>query len=236
MKTEQLEPRYVAEIRANGADRNISGTAIVFNSESRLLGGMFTEIIKPEAATQAFMDSQDIIMVWNHGDENIPMARSKQGKGSLRMVVTATGVEFSFAARNTPQGEEILAAVRAGDVDSCSFSFRVAEDGDNWVQKPDGTYLRTINRFDMVREFSLVNDPAYVETSCRSIAKAATETRTEPPAPPAEPPAPPTPPAEPPAPPTPPAEPPAPPAPDAMEPELEAYYVELEGTISKFTE
>jgi len=233
MNKENLERRYVVELRASAADRTINGTAIVFNKESRLLGGMFTEIIKPEAATQAFMDQQDIIMLWNHEDDEIPMARSRQGSGTLKATVTAEGVNFDFAARNTPNGEEILMAVRDKSVDSCSFSFRVAEDGDKWEQKPDGTYIRTITKFEMIRDFSLVNDPAYVETSCRNMAKAATETRTEPPAPlVVEPPV-----VEPPAPPV--TEPPVvePPAPPVTEPDdIDAYYVELEGIISKFTE
>ena len=229
MKNENLERRYVVELRATGADRTISGTAIVFNKESRLLGGMFTEIIKPEAATQAFMDQQDIIMLWNHEDDQIPLARSKQGAGTLKATVTAEGVNFDFTARNTPNGDEILTAVRDGSVDSCSFSFAVAEDGDKWEQKPDGTYIRTINRFEMVRDFSLVNDPAYVETSCRSIGKAKTEERTEPPAPvPAPEPTPePLP--------TPEPEPTPTPDPEPTD-EIDAYYVELEGVISKFTE
>ncbi len=165
-----IERRSIVNISATD-DRDIKGTAIVFNKESSLLQGMFKEIIKPEAATQDFINRCDIIMVWNHEDQHIPMARSKFGKGTLKIEVTSSGVNFSFKARNTPQGDEILAAVRCGDVDSCSFSFIVPEGGDQWTNKPDGTYLRTVTKFELIRDFSLVNDPAYVEASCRSLDK-----------------------------------------------------------------
>ncbi len=173
-----IEKRYAVELRATGDSRTISGTAIVFNTESQLLGGMFTEIIKPEAVSADLLSKSDILLLFNHEDDDIPLARSKYGKGSLKIAITANGVDFSFDARKTPQGDEILSAVRSGDVDSCSFAFCVADDGDEWFSKPDGTYLRTITKFEEIRDFSLVNSPAYTEATCRSLDKFK-ETRTE---------------------------------------------------------
>ncbi len=43
---ENIEKRYITEIRANEEDRTITGTAIVFNKESELINGQFREIIK----------------------------------------------------------------------------------------------------------------------------------------------------------------------------------------------
>jgi len=232
MKKENIEIRRIVELRASGEGRTISGTAIVFNTESVLLGDLFTEIIEPGAVTLAMLAESDILMLVNHEDEMIPLARSKKGVGTLNIILTATGVDFNFEARKTAQGDEILAAVRAGDMDGMSFAFVVAENGDKWMQKPDGTYLRTITKFELFTDFSIVNGPAYVEASCRSLDKFK-ETRQEPPTPPADPP---TPPAEPP---TPPAEPPTPPAdppaPEPLSPELEAYYAPIEATIAELS-
>lgn len=164
-----FEKRYVVEIRANADDRVISGTAIVFNSESVLIGNQFREVILPEAVTPELIANSNIVMLWNHEDDQIPLARSNKGKGTLKITITSTGVDFSFKARNTPQGEEILAAVRAGDVDACSFAFIIAEGGDSWLSKPDRTYLRTISAFSDLADFSLVNNPAYTEANCRSL-------------------------------------------------------------------
>ena len=166
---ENLEKRYVVELRANAEDRTISGTAIVFNCESVLMGEAFSEIIKPESVTPELIANSNIVMLWNHENGQVPLARSKNGIGTLKITITDTGVDFEFKARNTPQGDEILAAVRAGDVDACSFAFAIAESGDNWMKKPDGTYLRTITAFSAIADFSLVNTPAYTQASCRSL-------------------------------------------------------------------
>lgn len=166
-----IERRSIIQIRSNDSSRKISGTAIVFNKESQLLGGWFTEVILPESVTLELLNSCDILMLWNHNEGDIPLARSKKGKGSLKITLTATGVDFEFEARKTPQGDEVLAAVRAGDVDSCSFAFIVDEEGEDWQSKPEATYLRTIKRFREIKDLSLVNEPAYLETSCRSLDK-----------------------------------------------------------------
>lgn len=175
MNLEKIESRRIVEIRAGqGEDRTISGTAIVFNTESKVIGRWdpFTEIIKPEAVTPELLLNSDILMLFNHEDGDIPMARSKNGKGSLKVTLTATGVDFSFDARKTPQGDEILAAVRSGDVDSCSFAFCVADNGDSYFFKEDGGILRTITAFECICDFSLVNNPAYAEATVRSLDKA----------------------------------------------------------------
>jgi HK97 family phage prohead protease len=164
------EIRYVASVRAGKTDRIISGTAIVFDKESKDLGG-FTEIIKREAVSDELITKSNIVMLFNHDDDMIPLARSKNGTGSLEISVTDTGVDFKFTAKETPIGDEILAAVRSGDVDSCSFAFYVADDGDDWMSKPDGGYLRTITQFEELFDFSLVNNPAYADAQCRSFDK-----------------------------------------------------------------
>ena len=223
-----IERRAIAEIRASAEeDRAISGTAIVFNRESLLLDGMFTEIIRPEAVSQELLDSSDILMLLNHEDDQMPLARRKMGAGTLSAAITESGVDFSFMAKKTPLGEEALQGVRAGDVDSCSFAFRVAEGGDEWVSRPDGTWLRIITKFESLHDFSIVTSPAYIETSVRSLDKVKAieaERRSEPPAPPADPPAP-----------TPDPVPEPEPTPDPDE-EINAYYATFEESVSKFSE
>lgn len=160
-----IEYRQILNLRASN-DRAIRGTSIVFNKESQLLGDWFTEIILPGAVDQALIDSSDILMLYNHAEAMIPLARSKSGKGSLAINITPTGVDFSFSARQTPQGDEILSAVRAGDIDACSFAFRVAED--EWRVNPDGSQLRIIKKIKSLHDFSIVSDPAYLDTSVRN--------------------------------------------------------------------
>lgn len=157
-----IEVRSI-EIRANVEDRTIKGTAIVFNSDSENLGG-FVERISPEAITIEFLDRNDIVMLYNHNQDSGVLARSKNGKGTLKYSVDERGVNFEFEAKNTALGNEVLEGIRNGDYSQCSFAFRVAEGGDKWENR-DGMYLRTINKMEMIRDFSVVTFPAYQATS-----------------------------------------------------------------------
>ena len=160
---ENIEYRNI-EIRANVEDRNIKGTAIVFNSDSENLGG-FIERINPNAITLDFLDHQDIVMLYNHNQDSGILARSKNGKGTLKYSIDERGVNFEFEAKNTTLGNEVLEGIRKGDYSQCSFAFRVADGGDKWENRGDGTYLRTINKMEMIRDFSVVAFPAYQTTS-----------------------------------------------------------------------
>lgn len=164
-----LERRYLnTEIR-NIEDRTIQGTAIVFNSESRDMG--FIETISPDAISQDVIDTQDVVMLYNHDENQGILARRNRGKGTLGISINERGVDFNFKARKgSPLAEEVLSAVNAGDLSACSFAFRVSEGGDTWENR-DGQYYRTINKIDVLRDLSIVSNPAYEETSCRSFEK-----------------------------------------------------------------
>ena len=161
-----FETRTATEIRSNTETGIISGTAIVFNQESNLLGGQFREIIKPEAATEEFLRSQDIVMKFNHQPDSIlARYRSDGQRNSLSFNVDERGVNFSFKAKTKDAG--LLESINAGDINAASFAFRVSPEpkSENWEKRNDGTYLRTISKFDVVKDFSLVIDPAYSATS-----------------------------------------------------------------------
>lgn len=165
MEMNKLEKRVI-ELRVSDdpEDRTIKGTAIVFNSYSELLGGQFREVINPEAVTPELISGSDIVMLYNHNDDFIPLARSKFGKGTLKITIEENGVDFNFKAKRTQLGDEVLEAVRNGDLDSCSFAFVIDEGGDDWEKRDDGSYIRTINRFKSLHDFSIVVNPAYRAT------------------------------------------------------------------------
>ena len=164
------------QIRAAGSiesseNRNISGYAIVFNSRSGKLYDMWTgqyfyETISPEACTQEFVDTQDIRFLRNHNELGTSLARSKQGSGTLKLEVDETGLKFSFSCPETPAGEELLDAIRRGDVDKMSFAFYTANDNITETKNEDGTFERTVNKIDMITEISALDiAPAYDTTS-----------------------------------------------------------------------
>lgn len=150
--------------------RVITGTAIVFNSLSELIseqGLLFNEIIAPEAVTPELIAKSDIVMLYNHEKDAGVLARSKKGTGTLTVIITATGVDFAFEAPCSAIGDNVLESVKRGDLDACSFAFYVAKGGDVWIKQGD-VYLRTINRIELLTDFSIVINPAYTATSCNS--------------------------------------------------------------------
>lgn len=155
----------------DGTDtRTITGTAIVFNSQSELIsekGIMFYETILPEAVTPELIAESDIVMLYNHEKDAGVLARSKKGVGTLTVILTETGVDFWFEAPNSAIGDNILESVKRGDLDACSFAFYVAKGGDSWL-KVGEVYNRTIKAIALLTDFSIVVNPAYTATTCNT--------------------------------------------------------------------
>lgn len=170
----QLEVRSLGnlELRQEGDSRRIEGRAIVFDSPSVDMG--FTEIIKRGAITQELLDSSDIFLNFNHDDNRI-LGRSNCGKGSLNVELREDCVYFSIEAPETSLGDEVLAYLKRGDVNKCSFCFWMSgnDEDETWSKSEDGTITRTINHIAGLHDLSIVWNPAYSETtvSARSLEK-----------------------------------------------------------------
>lgn len=111
--------------------RHIEGYAIVFNSLSNDLGG-FREIIEPTAIDDELIKNSDILCLMNHDIKRGVLARSYQGRGSLKLDIDEHGLHYSFEAPKTALGDEILEGIRRGDISKCSFAFVCGED--NWTK------------------------------------------------------------------------------------------------------
>lgn len=162
----QLSVREAGADASGEPSRTIVGTAIVFNAESEVLddwGYKFREVIKPEAATMEFLDSQDIKMNMLH-DRQLTIARCNKGSGSLRLNVDEKGVNFEFEAPRCDIGERCLEMVRRGDYSGCSFEF-YPQDYD--VEERDGgkDVKITHRKFRSITAITIGLDPAYRQTS-----------------------------------------------------------------------
>ena len=93
----------------------------------------------------------------DHNKDRGVLARSTNGEGSLKLSIDEKGLKYSFEAPNTALGDEILEGIRRGDIRACSFAFTVAEGGDKWEKRANGTYLRTINKVDRLYKMNLRN-------------------------------------------------------------------------------
>lgn len=175
----EKELRYIdnSEIRANAESRDVDGYALLFNTTSRNLGG-FVERIEP-SAMEGVIENSDIMAVLNHDTTRGILARSRFGVGSLTLSVDEKGLRYTFSAPKTALGDECLEYLRRGDITQSSFAFTVRED--SWEKQEDGTYVRTIKRFDKLYDVSPVFEPAYfgTEVKCARFQEVLDEEKAE---------------------------------------------------------
>lgn len=148
-----------------GESRTITGTAIVFNAESNVLddfGVEFREVIKPEAAQMAFLNTQDIKLNLLH-DRQDTIARCKEGRGNMRISVDGKGVNFEVDVPKCDIGDRALEMVRAGVYTGCSFEF-IPEDYEVEERGANKEIRITHKRFKAITAFTLAMDPAYSQT------------------------------------------------------------------------
>ena len=177
-----LEIRNITtEIRSTEENsRKISGLAIPAESRSELLYGEFYETISKDALTEDLINSHDVKLYLNHDSSQGTFARSKFGKGSLRLFVTDRGIEFETELPNTAYGDMLLEGIRRGDFDALSFAF--APEDEEWKDNGDGTYDRTIRSIAFLDEISILScAPAYeaTEVKLRSLENFKEEKRAE---------------------------------------------------------
>ena len=153
------------EIRTEESDvksRIIRGLAIPVGTRSELLQGEFYETID-RSALEDVIERFDIKLYLNHDQSQGTFARSKNGKGSLRLFITDRGLEFETEAPNTAFGDMLLEGIRRHDFDAMSFAF--CPDQETWESNSDGTYNRTIRHIGLIDELSILScAPAYSAT------------------------------------------------------------------------
>lgn len=169
MKDNQKEIRSLRRApEGNAESRTIVGYAIVFDSESRILcdwGGEFVETIERTAVTQELIDNADVKCLFNHNREAL-LARSNQGKGTLKLTIDEVGLRYEFEAPATIDGDKVLELVRRGDIVGSSFAFSCSgEDACRYYEDADGMLHRVVSRITGLYDVSPVIDPAYTETS-----------------------------------------------------------------------
>jgi len=154
---------YEYEMRADNDKGIVEGYALMFNTLSRDLGG-FREQISPEALN-GVIDKSDVLAVYNHNENKGVFARSRYGKGSLHLEADEIGLRYWFKIGKSATHQELAELIDRGDIFSSSFAFTVAEEGEKWEKRDDGTYIRTITQFNELFDVSPVFRPAYETTT-----------------------------------------------------------------------
>ena len=163
------------ELRSHDDEENyIEGYALKFGTESEDLGG-FIETIERDALKDT--DFSDVRALFNHNADHI-IARSSAD--TLKLEVDDIGLKFKARIPNTTYGRDLLENLRNGNVNQCSFGFRLAEKGDSFkFDEARKIYKRTLKNIKEILDVSVVTYPAYkdsnVAPALRSIEKLKSE-------------------------------------------------------------
>lgn len=158
--------------------RTVSGYAIRFDEESQNLG--FYETIARGAVTDEIIKNSDVFARMDHRDD-VVLARSRYGEGSLTLELREDGLFYSFECPNTIWGDELLEHIRRGEISTSSFAFTLPDNKEcqRWYKDDNGRLCRTIYQIDRLWDVSPVFEPAYLTTSCSARSKEAEDALVE---------------------------------------------------------
>lgn len=165
-KPELITRSYNVELRADDEQKGvIEGVPIVFDKPTKIIDyvGEYEEIISRHALDEANL--KDVCLLVNHDLQKIPLARSKNGKGTMSFSIEDDGlhIKAELDVENNTEARNLYSAISRGDITGMSFAFRVSDD--TWANLDTDCPTRTINKISIVHEVSCVNYPAYPQTS-----------------------------------------------------------------------
>lgn len=149
--------------REDSEPGTLEGYAVVFNQRTAI-GDWFYEEIAPNALDDS--DLSDVMLLVNHDDRRIPLARHRRGKRSTMDLVvdkTGLGIKASLDINDNTDARNLNSAVKRGDVSEMSFAFWIA--GEEWRDLDKEMPTRIITKIERISEVSAVNNAAYPQTS-----------------------------------------------------------------------
>ncbi len=165
----EKETRFSTINKRDGDEENkmiVEGYAIVFDEET-LIGDEergFIEVIDKNALAETNM--KDVPFKYNHNDTTLIIARTRNG--SLSLEVDEKGLKIRAELIDTTSNRDIFKCIEAGLLDKMSFAFTVK--GQSW-DKSGKTPKRTITAIDRLFDVSVVDLPAYDQTSIQANAR-----------------------------------------------------------------
>lgn len=167
-KVDEVERRtHTVEMRIKDAAYGkkapmMEGYAANFNVLSEDLGG-FREMLMPGCFKNAIAGS-DVRGLFNHNPDKI---LGRNTAGTLRLSEDEKGLRFEIDPdMEISYVKDLSRSMGRGDVNQCSFGFKVAEDGSTWAKDSGGMWIRTIHNVERLFDVSPVTYPAYTSTSC----------------------------------------------------------------------
>lgn len=171
------ETRFSTISKRDGEDENkmiVEGYAIVFDEET-LIGDEergFIEVIDKNALKETNM--KDVPFKYNHNDVTLILARTRNG--SLSLEVDEKGLKIRAELIDTTSNVDIYKSIVAGLLDKMSFAFTVKSQ--SW-DRSGKIPKRTIMAIDRLFDVSVVDLPAYDQTSIQASARSLELVETE---------------------------------------------------------
>ncbi len=159
-----LERRVVANsgLRAitKGNKRTIFGYAALFApAQTQDMGG-WREEVHPNAFDRCLRSSPDVVALFNHSTDALPLARTTSG--TLRLSTDKRGLLYELDAPDTSLGRDLSVLLDRGDIYQSSYGFRCLSD--SWRDGSDGTPIRTVLDADLFDVLPVVF-PATLDTT-----------------------------------------------------------------------
>lgn len=150
----------------------LEGYAVVFDAETYIGDSDYGwyEKVSPGAFDGANL--KDVPLKYNHNDSFLILARTRNN--SLELIVDEKGLYIRAKLIDTATNRDIYKMVKSGLLDKMSFAFTVADEIID--ESEDGVAKRTITKIDRLFDVSVVDVPAYDQTSiharCKKFAEA----------------------------------------------------------------
>lgn len=173
----EKETRFSSiETRSDGENNKmiVEGYAIVFDEET-LIGDEnrgFIEAIDRNALAETNM--KDVPFKYNHNDVTLILARTRNG--SLSLEVDDKGLKIRAELIDTTSNVDIYKSIVAGLLDKMSFAFTVKSQ--SW-DRSGKVPKRTITAIDRLFDVSVVDLPAYDQTSIQASSRSLDLVETE---------------------------------------------------------
>lgn len=148
----------------------IEGRAVVYDEDTLLFSlpiGRDTIEVHEKIDRHALdeTDTKDCFLKFNHSDEVLPLARTKNG--SLELRNEEDGLYIRAKLPNTQQARDLYTLVKEGIIDKMSFAFTIdkerceeEEDKENHIVR----YYYTVLKIRKLYDVAAVNLPAYDST------------------------------------------------------------------------
>ena len=153
---DKKEVRFLGEMRAVDMDNDkmiIEGYAVKYDTPATHFE--FTEIIVSGALDEC--DMSDVPLKYNHSDENLIMARTRNK--SLELINDSKGLKIRAELIDTTANQDLYKSIRSKLIDKMSFAFSVEKQ--EWDFEKG---IRKVLKIDRLYDVSVVDVPFYDTT------------------------------------------------------------------------